>query len=125
MSVNKVILLGRIGKDVEQKFSKNGLAIANVSLATTEKLKDGEKTTWHDVVCFGGSAEYLHKRVRTGDQLYVEGRIDKSEYKDKQGNKRTSIKVVANFINHFPGESKQESLMDRNKDSFDEEDIAF
>lgn len=100
MSVNKVILVGNVGKDPEVRYLEKGVAVARFPLATSEtyKGKDGEKVTateWHNIVLWRGLAETAEKYVRKGSQLYIEGRIRNRSYDDKDGNKRYMTEIVA------------------------------
>jgi len=103
MSVNKVILVGRLGKDPELRYTQSGSAVASFSLATNRswKNKEGQKTdetTWHNIVAWGRQAEVINEYMSKGRQLYIEGRIANRSYDDKDGNKRyISEVVVENF----------------------------
>src|SRR5210317_622619 len=93
MSVNKVILVGNVGKDPEVRHLDSGVAVANFPLATSESYvaKNGDKVTtteWHNIVLWRGLAEVAEKYVTKGRQLYIEGRIRTRSYDDKEGNKR-------------------------------------
>lgn len=93
MSVNKVILVGNVGKDPEIRHLDSGVGVANFSLATSETYtaKNGERvstTEWHNIVLWRGLADVAEKYVKKGMQLYVEGRIRTRSYDDKDGNKR-------------------------------------
>ena len=93
MSVNKVILVGNVGKDPEVRHLDSGVAVANFPLATSESYnsKSGERVTtteWHNIVLWRGLAEVAEKYVTKGRQLYIEGRIRTRSYDDKEGNKR-------------------------------------
>ena len=103
MTVNKVTLIGNLGRDAEIRNTGGGMAIANLRLATTDRRKaqDGtwqDHTEWHAVVAFGKTAEVMEKYGKKGKMLYVEGRIQTREYTDKDGNKRWSTEIVANEI---------------------------
>jgi single-strand DNA-binding protein len=92
-SVNKVILLGNVGKDPEVKFLPSGSAVANFSIATTERFKDkgGEwqdKTEWHNLAAYGKVAEIIQKYVHKGDKLFVEGRLTTRSWDDKESGKK-------------------------------------
>ena len=92
-SVNKVILVGNLGRDVELRYTTGGNAVANFSLATTETWNDKsgtrqEKTEWHRVVLWGKQAESLQEYLTKGKQVYLEGRLQTREYDGKDGNKR-------------------------------------
>ncbi|MDR3118119.1 MAG: single-stranded DNA-binding protein [Mediterranea sp.] len=95
MSVNKVILLGNVGKDPEVRYLDTGIAVATMSLATSERayaLANGtqvpERTEWHNLVLWRGLAETAEKYIHKGDKLYIEGKIRTRSYDDQAGNKR-------------------------------------
>jgi len=100
--VNKVILVGNLGRDPEVRYSPNGQAVANVTLATSESWKDktsGEKqerTEWHRVVFFGRLAEIAGEYLKKGAQIYVEGRLQTRKWQDKDGHDRYTTEIVAN-----------------------------
>ena len=101
MSVNKVILVGRLGRDPETRYTGGGQAVANFSLATDETYKDrnGERqkrTEWHKIVVWGKQAEIAQQYLKKGALIYVEGRIQSREWNDKEGQKRTAFEIVAN-----------------------------
>ena len=101
MSVNKVILVGRLGRDPEVRYTSSGQPVANFSLATDETFRDraGERqkrTEWHKIVVWGKSAEIAQKYLRKGSLIYLEGRIQQREYLDRDQNKRTSFDIVCN-----------------------------
>jgi single-strand DNA-binding protein len=100
MSVNRVILVGRLGRDPETRFTGGGQAVANFSVATDETHKDrsGERqkrTEWHKIVVWGKQAEIAQQYLKKGSLVYVEGRIQSREWQDKEGQKRTSFEIVA------------------------------
>ena len=100
MSVNKVILVGRLGKDPETRYTGGGQAVCNFSLATDESFKDrsGERqkrTEWHRIVVWAKQAEIAQQYLKKGSQIYLEGRIQSREWTDKEGQKRTSYEIVA------------------------------
>ena len=103
MSVNKAILVGRLGKDPELRYTPSGSAVASFTLATNERWtgQDGqsnERTTWHNIVAWGKQAEVIKEYLTKGKQVYIEGRIQNRTYDDKEGNKRyISEVVVQNF----------------------------
>lgn len=100
-SVNKVILIGNLGKDPEVRHLENGAVVANFPLATSEVYTDrstGEKketTDWHDIVLWRGLAEVAEKYLRKGYKVYVEGKLKKRSWQDKEGNTRYTTEVVA------------------------------
>jgi single-strand DNA-binding protein len=100
MSVNKVILVGRLGKDPETRFTTSGQAVCNFSLATDETYKDraGERqkrTEWHKIVVWGKQAEIAQQYLHKGSLIFVEGRIQTRQWDDKEGQKRTTTEIVA------------------------------
>jgi len=101
MSVNKVILVGNLGKDPELRYTAAGTAVATFSLATTERYKDRDgnpqqKTEWHNIVAWRQLAEICGKYLHKGKQIYVEGKIQNRSYDDRDGNKRYISEVVIN-----------------------------
>ena len=102
-SVNKVILVGNLGRDAELRYTPGGAAVAKFSLATTETWNDKsgqkqERTEWHNIDIWGKQAETLTEYLRKGKQVYVEGRLQTDEYTDKEGVKRKSTKVRGDRI---------------------------
>ena len=100
MSVNKVILVGRLGRDPETRYTGSGQAVCNFSLATDEtyKSRSGERqkrTEWHKIVVWGKQAEIAQQYLKKGAQIYLEGRIQSREWTDKENQKRTSFEIVA------------------------------
>lgn len=99
--VNKVILVGNLGRDPEVRYSPNGQAVANVTIATSDSWKDknsGEKqerTEWHRIVFFGRLAEIAGEYLKKGAQIYVEGRLQTRKWQDKDGNDRYTTEIVA------------------------------
>ena len=100
--VNKVILVGNLGKDPEIKYTASGAAIANLTLATSESWNDKqsgekvEKTEWHRVVAFQRLAEIMGEYLRKGSQVYIEGKIQTRKWQDQNGQDRWTTEVVAN-----------------------------
>lgn len=110
MSVNKVILLGNVGKDPEVRYLENNVAVCNFTLATSEtyKNKSGEKVTtteWHNIVLWRGLAEVAEKYVKKGTQLFIEGRIRSRSYDDKDGNKRYITEIYGDTMQMLGGKS--------------------
>ena len=116
MSVNKVILVGNVGKDPEVRYLEKGVAVARFPLATSEtyKSRDGERVTatvWHNIVLWRGLAETAEKYVKKGSQLYIEGKIRTRSYDDRDGNKRYMTEIVAD----------QMQMMGKRSDSRDDD----
>lgn len=99
-SVNKVILIGNLGRDPEIKKLENGATFASFSIATSESYKDKvsgkkiENTDWHDVVLWRGLAELAEKFLKKGMKIYVEGRLKKRSWQDREGNTRYNVEVI-------------------------------
>ena len=101
--VNKVILIGNLGKDPEVKYLESGVAVANITLATTEnyKNKEGEKvsqTVWHDIVLWRGLAEIAEKYLKKGSSVYIEGKIRNRKWEDKEGITRYKNEILADSM---------------------------
>lgn len=100
--VNKVILVGNLGRDPEVRYAASGSAIANVTMATTDSWKDRqsgdrqERTEWHRVVFFGRLAEIVSEYLKKGSQVYVEGRLQTRKWQDQSGTDRYTTEIVAN-----------------------------
>jgi single-strand DNA-binding protein len=102
-SVNKVILVGNLGRDAELRYTPGGAAVATINMATTEVWNDKggqrqEKTEWHRVVLWGKSAESLTEYLTKGKQIYVEGRLQTRQWDDKDGNKRYTTEIRGDKI---------------------------
>jgi single-strand DNA-binding protein len=111
MSVNKAILVGRLGRDPETRYTGGGQAVANFSLATDESYKDrnGERqkrTEWHKIVVWGKQAEIAQQYLKKGSLVFIEGRIQSREWQDKEGQKRTSYEIVANNFRMLGGRTE-------------------
>lgn len=108
MSVNKVILVGNLGKDPELRYTPSGTAVATFSLATTERYKDRdgnrqEKTEWHNIVAWRQLAEICGKYLHKGKQVYIEGKIQTRSYDDRDGNKRYMTEIVVEQMQMLGG----------------------
>ena len=107
-SVNKVILVGNLGRDAELRYTPGGAAVATLNLATTEVWNDRnnqrqEKTEWHRVVLWGKQAESLQEYLTKGKQIYVEGRLQTRQWDDKDGNKRYTTEIKADRVTLLGG----------------------
>lgn len=120
-SVNKVILIGNLGKDPEVRRLENGGVVANFPMATTETYTDrttGERrdiTDWHNIVVWRGLAEIVEKYVRKGTKLYVEGKLKTRSWTDKDGNTRYTTEVLADNITML---SRAESVVQNNEPNY-------
>lgn len=103
-SVNKVILVGNLGADIELRYTPGGAAVGNVRIATTETWTDRnsgerrEQTDWHRVVIWGKQAETLNEYLKKGRQIYVEGRLQTRQWEDRDGNKRYTTEVRSDRV---------------------------
>lgn len=108
-SVNKVILVGNLGRDPESRYGADGSAIVNVSLATTDNWRDKasgerkESTEWHRLVFFGKLAEIAGQYLRKGSQVYVEGRLRSRKWQDKDGQERQTTEIVVEEMKMLGG----------------------
>jgi len=110
-SVNRVTLIGNLGRDAELKYTPGGVAVATLNLATTEKWKDKsgqaqEKTEWHRIVVWGKPAESLSEYLCKGKQIYVDGKLQTREWLSKDGHKRYTTEVRADQIVLLGGASE-------------------
>ncbi len=109
-SVNKVILIGNLGRDPEMRYMPSGDAIANFSIATTETWKDKsgekqEKTEWHRISMFGRLAEIAGEYLKKGSSVYIEGRLQTRKWQNKEGQDQYTTEVVANEMKMLGGRS--------------------
>lgn len=101
--INKVILVGNVGKDPEVRYLEGGIAVANFPVATTESFRDKmgnkqEQTEWHQIVLWRKLAEVAEKYVRKGQQVYIEGKIRSRSWEDKEGNKRYTTEIFGDVL---------------------------
>ncbi|MEQ4731338.1 single-stranded DNA-binding protein [Providencia rettgeri] len=135
--VNKVILVGNLGQDVEMRYMPNGGAVANLTLATSESWRDKqsgemrEKTEWHRVVIFGNLAEVAGEYLKKGSQIYVEGSLQTRKWTDQSGQDRYTTEVVVNIggtmqmlggNNAQAGSQKQQQQAPQNEPPMDWDD---
>ncbi|WP_299579179.1 single-stranded DNA-binding protein [uncultured Sunxiuqinia sp.] len=114
MSVNKVILVGNVGRDPEVRYLDKDVAVANFPLATSESYtaKNGEKVTtteWHNIVIWRGLAKVVEQYVKKGDRLYIEGRIRTRSWEDKEGNKRYTTEIYGDNMEMLGGSRNQQN----------------
>lgn len=95
-SLNKALIIGNLGRDPEMRYTTEGLAIANFSIATTEKVKGEERTEWHKIITFGKLAEICGKYLVKGKQVYIEGKIQTRQWENKEGQKVYTTEIIAN-----------------------------
>lgn len=134
MSVNKVILVGRLGRDPETRYTSSGQAVCNFTLATDESYRDrsGERqkrTEWHRIVLWGKLAEIAQQYLRKGALVYIEGRIQTRQWDDRDGNKRTSTEIVANVMRMLGARAdtaaEAEPLPPESEEAPNDEDLPF
>ena len=107
--VNKVIIVGNLGKDPETRYMPSGSAVTNLTLATSESWKDKqtgenqERTEWHKVAMFGKLAEIAAEYLRKGSQVYIEGKLRTRKWQDKEGKDRWTTEIVADEMNMLGG----------------------
>lgn len=107
-SVNKVILIGNLGRDPELRYTQGGQAVANFTLATTDRFssKDGERqerTEWHRIVAWARTAELCAQYLSKGRSVYIEGRLQTREWEDREGQKRRTTEIVAQTVQFLGG----------------------
>jgi len=106
--VNKVILIGNLGRDPELRYTQNGQAVVNFSLATSENWKDSdgerqERTEWHRIVAWGRTGELCAQYLSKGRTVYIEGRLQTRDWEDREGNKRTTTEINAQTVQFLGG----------------------
>lgn len=132
-SVNKVILVGNLGKDPEIKVTANSQHVASFSLATAEKFTDKngekhEKTEWHNVVLWGKLAELAGQYLKKGSSVYLEGRIETRSWDDKDGVKKYRTEIIGNSIQFLGGKVEQKSQPEPEQNHInleDSQDLPF
>lgn len=129
MSVNKVILLGRLGTDPELKYTPSGAAVCNFSLATSESWNDKggnkqEKTEWHRIVVWSKLAELCNQYLKKGRQAFIEGRIQTRQWEDKTGNKRYTTEIMATSIQFIGDRGERSPERSNGPDNFSQENSS-
>ena len=114
MGINKAILLGNLGKDPELRYTNQQMAVCSFSLATGERRKDQtgkwvDHTEWHNIICFGKTAENCSNYLKKGRQVYVEGRIQSRKWQDKEGRDRWTTEIIANTVQFVGTRDSQQS----------------
>ena len=125
--VNKVILIGNLGKDPDVRYLDNGVAVANFSLATTENYKNkaGERvsqTEWHNIVLWRGLAEVAEKYLKKGASIYIEGKIKTRKWEDKEGNTRYNTEILVDSMNMLGNKKSQEDPQSLSSESVTNDD---
>tara|TARA_R100000664_G_scaffold10889_1_gene17863 strand:- start:3956 stop:4351 length:396 start_codon:yes stop_codon:yes gene_type:complete len=131
MSVNKAILVGRLGVDPELRTTASGTNVVNVRMATTDRRKEGDEwvphTEWHSVTIWGRTAENVAKFCTKGKEIYVEGKIQTRKYTDKSGNDRYSTEIVADNVRFLGGKNDNAPIAQSQSNGFpvNDEHIPF
>ena len=139
--INRVTIVGNLGRDPEVRYSQSGMAIATLSVAVTERVKDGDswkdETEWFRVKLFGKTAENAGQYLAKGRQVYVEGRMKTDKYKDKEGVEKLSVELIGNVVQFLgsgggdgerrPSSPKDKPAPDAPKaaDGFIDDDLPF
>lgn len=122
MGINKVILLGNLGRDPEVRYTAAQTAITQFSIATSERRKDQngqwtDHTEWHNVVTFGKTAENCARFLRSGSQVYLEGKIQTRKWQDKEGRDRYTTQIIANTVQFVGGQKDSQGSSQSRSDS--------
>jgi len=122
--INKVILVGNLGQDPEVRYTANGAAVANITVATSEQWTDKqsgqkqEKTEWHRIVLFGRLGEIAGEYLRKGSQVYIEGKLQTRKWQDQSGQDRYTTEIVANDMQMLGGRGGSAGAADYNNQDF-------
>jgi len=128
--LNRVILIGNLGRDPESTQSKNGNTVTRMNIATSERQKGadgqwGDHTEWHRVVCFGRTAESCQKYLSKGRRVYVEGKLRTNKWQDKDGRDRYTTEIIAYDVKFLSKGEQCSSSSGTNHHTYAEEDIPF
>lgn len=129
-SVNKVILIGNVGRDPEVRYTANGTAIATFPLATSEVWRDKEgnlreRTEWHNIVAWQRLAEIIQELVKKGTRLYIEGRIRSRSFEDRTGNKRYITEIIAENMLILERKNRESEAAGEDEEFFSTEEPEF
>ena len=123
MSLNKVLLIGNVGREPEIRYVYSNIAVARLSLSTSERaytLKNGtqvpERTEWHRIVAWRETAQFIEKYVHTGDKLFVEGQLRTNTYTDKNGIQRSITEVLAEKVERLAGKANAPQIQDESSE---------
>ena len=123
MSLNKVLLIGNVGREPEIRYVDSNMAVARLSLAPSERaytLKNGtqvpERTEWHRIVAWRETAQFIEKYVHTGDKLFVEGQLRTNTYTDKNGIQRSITEVLAEKVERLAGKANAPQIQDESSE---------
>jgi len=135
-SVNKVFLIGNLGKDPEVKYTPSGVQIAKFSLATSERVKKGEnweeRTDWHNIVLFARQAEYAKEYLKKGMTVFIDGKISTRSWDDENGVRKYITEIIGNVVKNLSvkrddssNDSNDEGNTNEDKDSEPMDDLPF
>lgn len=131
-SINKVTLIGRVGKDPDLRTLQSGKSVVNVTLATSSKYKDrngdqAEDTQWHRLVAYDKLADIISQYVHKGSLIYVEGSLKYGKYTDKDGNEKNTTDIIINQMQMLggKGDSQRETPRQREEVPVDDSDVPF
>tara|TARA_Y100000034_G_C6545585_1_gene235536 strand:- start:99 stop:506 length:408 start_codon:yes stop_codon:yes gene_type:complete len=135
MSLNKALIIGRLGKDTELKYTPSGKAVCSFSVATSEKYKDKQGNSkqdvqWHNIVVWGKLAELCNQYLSKGSQCFVEGKLATRSWEDQQGNKKYTTEVIASAV-QFLGSKTEKTTQEnpyqdvKTESNFIADDIPF
>lgn len=127
--LNKVILIGRLGRDPETRYMPNGEAVCNFSVATSESWKDSngqkqERSEWHNVTMYRKLAEIAGKYLTKGSQVYLEGKIQSRKYQGKDGIERTAYEIIANEMKMLAGNTQAPAQKQQPAQAQTQDDIS-
>jgi len=129
MSVNKAILVGRLGADPELRTTGNGISVVNLRMATSDRRKEGDgwvdHTEWHNVTVWGRTADNVAKFCSKGKELFVEGRIQTRKYTDKAGIEKFSTEIVADNVRFLGGRADNSPIVQAQNKSFSGNDNSY
>ena len=129
MSVNKAILVGRLGADPELRTTGNGISVVNLRMATSDRRKEGDgwvdHTEWHNVTVWGRTADNVAKFCSKGKELFVEGRIQTRKYTDKAGVEKFSTEIVADNVRFLGGRADNSPIVQAQNKSFSGNDNSY
>ena len=108
-SLNKVTLIGHLGRDPEVRMTQSGSKVCNLNLATSEKYKDKETTEWHRLIAFGPIAEIAEKYLKKGSSVYIEGKLQTRKWQDKDGVDKYTTEIIVNQLLMLGGKSETPS----------------
>lgn len=125
-TLNKVMLIGNVGKDPELKHTPSGIPVISFRLATSETWKDREgnvkeHTDWHTIVAWRGLAEVIHKLVKKSSRVFIEGRIQTRNFEDRNNNRRHVVEVLADNMLILDARSKSSEQSDSNSEDYEED----